>query len=325
MGGQLTMAKVVITGKIPQVAVERLRAEHDVTSWDADVVIERAELLSRVKGADAVLSLLTEKVDAELLEAAGPQLKVVSNVAVGYNNIDVKACTERGIKVTNTPGVLTEATADIAMALILAATRRLAEGERVIRSQTPWQWGMFYMLGMGIQGRQLGIVGMGQIGIASAKRARAFGMTIAYTKRSPLDAATNVELEATHMDLDQLLATSDVVSLHCPYSPETHHLINAERLSKMRKSAYLVNTARGPVVDEAALVDALKGGVIAGAGLDVFEHEPKVHEGLLGLDNAVLIPHLGSATVETRTAMANLAATNALAFLAGKNPPNPVN
>jgi len=319
------MAKVVITGKIPQVAVERLRAEHDVTSWDADVVIERAELLSRVKGADAVLSLLTEKVDGELLDAAGPQLKVVSNVAVGYNNIDVKACTERGIKVTNTPGVLTEATADIAMALILASTRRLAEGERVIRSQTPWQWGMFYMLGMGIQGRQLGIVGMGQIGIATAKRACAFGMTIAYTKRSPLDAATNAELEATHMDLDQLLATSDVVSLHCPYSPETHHLINAERLAKMKKNAYLVNTARGPVVDEAALVDALKGGVIAGAGLDVFEHEPKVHEGLLGLDNAVLIPHLGSATVETRTAMANLAATNALAFLAGKTPPNPVN
>ena len=319
------MAKVVITGKIPQVAVERLRAEHDVTSWDADVVIERGELLARVKGADALLSLLTEKVDAELLDAAGPQLKVVSNVAVGYNNIDVKACTERGIKVTNTPGVLTEATADIAMALVLAATRRLAEGERVIRSQTPWQWGMFYMLGMGIQGRQLGIVGMGQIGIATAKRARAFGMTIAYTKRSPLDAATNAELEATHMDLDQLLATSDVVSLHCPYSPETHHLINAERLSKMKKNAYLVNTARGPVVDEAALVDALKGGVIAGAGLDVFEHEPKVHEGLLGLDNAVLIPHLGSATVETRTAMANLAATNALAFLAGNTPPNPVN
>jgi glyoxylate reductase len=319
------MAKVVITGKIPQVAVERLRAEHDVTSWDADVTIERSELLGRVKGADALLSLLTEKVDAELLDAAGPQLKVVSNVAVGYNNIDVKACTDRGIKVTNTPGVLTEATADIAMALILASTRRLAEGERVIRSQTPWQWGMFYMLGMGIQGRQLGIVGMGQIGIATAKRARAFGMTIAYTKRTPLDAATNSELEATHMDFDQLLATSDVVSLHCPYSPDTHHLINAARLAQMKKNAFLVNTARGPVVDEAALFDALKGGVIAGAGLDVFEHEPKVHEGLLGLDNSVLIPHLGSATVETRTAMANLAATNALAFLAGKTPPNPVN
>jgi glyoxylate reductase len=319
------MAKVVITGKIPQEAVDRLRAVHDVTSWDADTTIERSELLQRVKGAESILSLLTEKVDAELLDAAGPQLKVVSNVAVGYNNIDVPACTERGVKVTNTPGVLTEATADIAMALVLAATRRMGEGERVIRTKSPWQWGMFYMLGMGIQGRQLGIVGMGQIGIATARRARAFGMTIAYTKRTPLDAPTSKELEATHMELDELLATSDVVSLHCPYSPDTHHLINAERLAKMKRNAYLVNTARGPVVDEAALVEALRNGVIAGAGLDVFEHEPKVHEGLLGLDNAVLIPHLGSATVETRTAMANLAATNALAFLAGKTPPNPVN
>jgi glyoxylate reductase len=227
--------------------------------------------------------------------------------------------------VTNTPGVLTEATADIAMALVLAATRRMGEGERVIRSQSPWQWGMFYMLGMGIQGRQLGIVGMGQIGIATARRAKAFGMTIAYTKRTPLDEPTARELDATHMDIDELLATSDVVSLHCPYSPDTHHYINAGRLAQMKKTAYLVNTARGPVVDEAALVDALKNGVIAGAGLDVFEHEPTVHEGLLALDNAVLIPHLGSATVETRTAMANLAATNALAFLDGATPPNLVN
>jgi glyoxylate reductase len=281
--------------------------------------------LTRVQGAEAILSLLTEKVDAELLDAAGPQLRVVSNVAVGYNNIDVAACTARGIRVTNTPGVLTEATADIAMALVLAATRRMGEGERVIRSQSPWQWGMFYMLGMGIQGRQLGIVGMGQIGIATARRAKAFGMTIAYTKRTPLDEPTARELDATHMDIDELLATSDVVSLHCPYSPDTHHYINAGRLAQMKKTAYLVNTARGPVVDEAALVDALKNGVIAGAGLDVFEHEPTVHEGLLALDNAVLIPHLGSATVETRTAMANLAATNALAFLDGATPPNLVN
>lgn len=319
------MARVVVTGRIPGEAVERLRAAHDVVAWESHEAIDRAELLSRVKGADAILSLLTEKVDAELLDAAGPQLRVVSNVAVGYNNIDVAACTERGIRVTNTPGVLTEATADIAMALVLASTRRMGEGERVIRSRTPWQWGMFYMLGMGIQGRQLGIVGMGQIGFATARRAKAFGMTIAYTKRTPLDDATSRELGATHMDIDELLATSDVVSLHCPYSPDTHHYINAARLAQMKKSAYLVNTARGPVVDEAALVDALKNGVIAGAGLDVFEHEPTVHEGLLGLDNAVLIPHLGSATVETRTAMANLAATNALAFLDGKTPPNLVN
>jgi glyoxylate reductase len=319
------MARVVVTGRIPGEAVERLRAEHDVSAWESHDAIDRAELLSRVQGADAILSLLTEKVDVELLDAAGPQLRLVANVAVGYNNIDVGACTERGIRVTNTPGVLTDATADIAMALVLAATRRMGEGERVIRSQTPWQWGMFYMLGMGLQGRQLGIVGMGQIGIATARRAKAFGMTIAYTKRTPLDDATASELDARHMDIDELLATSDVVSLHCPYAPDTHHYINAARLSQMKKTAYLVNTARGPVVDEAALVDALKSGVIAGAGLDVFEHEPAVHEGLLGLDNAVLIPHLGSATVETRTAMANLAATNALAFLAGKTPPNQVN
>jgi glyoxylate reductase len=319
------MARVVVTGRIPGEAVERLRAVHDVVSWESQDTISRAELLTRVQGAEAILSLLTEKVDAELLDAAGPQLRVVSNVAVGYNNIDVAACTARGIRVTNTPGVLTEATADIAMALVLAATRRMGEGERVIRSQSPWQWGMFYMLGMGIQGRQLGIVGMGQIGIATSRRAKAFGMTIAYTKRTPLDEPTARELDATHMDIDELLATSDVVSLHCPYSPDTHHYINAGRLAQMKKTAYLVNTARGPVVDEAALVDALKNGVIAGAGLDVFEHEPTVHEGLLALDNAVLIPHLGSATVETRTAMANLAATNALAFLDGATPPNLVN
>ena len=316
------MAKVVITGRIPAIAVEQLRAQHDVVSWDEPVTITREELLKRVNGADAIVSLLTEKVDAELLDAAGPQLKVVSNVAVGYNNIDVPACKDRNVLVTNTPGVLTEATADIAMALILMSTRRLAEGERVIRKQEPWQWGMFYMLGSGIQGNQLGIIGMGLIGAAVARRAKAFGMTIAYTKRSPLDAATAQELDAKHMSMDELLATSDVVSLHCPYSPETHHLMNAETIGKMKKSAFLINTARGPVVDEAALVDALRNKAIAGAGLDVFEHEPKVHEGLLGLDNAVLIPHLGSATVETRTAMATTAAANSLAVLAGKTAPN---
>ena len=319
------MARVVVTGKIPQVALESLRQAHDVLAWEESTPISRAELLSRVKGADALVTLLTEKVDGELLDAAGPQLKSVSNVAVGYNNIDVPACTARNVIVTNTPGVLTDATADIAMALILMVTRRLAEGERVIRSKSPWQWGMFYMLGSGIQGRQLGIVGMGQIGIATARRAKAFGMTIAYTKRTPLDAATAKELGAVHMDMDQLLATSDVVSLHCPYSPETHHLISTEQLKKMKPTAFLINTARGPVVDEAALVEALTSCTISGAGLDVFEKEPEVHAGLLGLDNAVLIPHLGSATVETRTAMATTAATNCLAILGGSTPPNRVN
>ena len=316
------MAKVVVTGKIPSGALTRLRAEHDVLAWEESTPISREELLKRVSGADAIVSLLTEKIDDELLAAAGTQLKSVSNVAVGYNNIDVPSCKARSVLVTNTPGVLTEATADIAMSLILMTTRRLAEGERVIRAQQPWQWGMFYMLGSSIQGRQLGIVGMGQIGAAVARRARAFGMTIAYTKRTPLDAATHKELDAKHVELDELLATSDVVSLHCPYSPETHHFMNATQLAKMKSSAYLINTARGPVVDEAALADALQRNVIAGAGLDVFEKEPVVHEGLLGLDNAVLIPHLGSATVETRAAMADLAATNALAILGGKTAPN---
>ena len=316
------MAKVVVTGKIPAVALERLRAEHTVHAWEDESPIARDELLKRVAGADSIVSLLTEKIDAELLDAAGKQLRSVSNVAVGYNNIDVPACRERNVLVTNTPGVLTEATADIAMALILMSTRRLAEGERVIRAQQPWQWGMFYMLGSSIQGSQLGIVGMGQIGAAVARRARAFGMTIAYTKRSPLDAETAKELNATHMELDELLATSDVVSLHCPYSPETHHLMNASTIGKMKKSAYLINTARGPVVDEEALATALQQGKIAGAGLDVFEKEPTVHQALIGLDNAVLIPHLGSATVETRTAMANLAVTNALAVLSGETAPN---
>ena len=316
------MAKVVVTGKIPAGGLARLKAEHDVTAWESDDAISRADLLAMVAGADAIVSLLTEKIDDELLDAAGPQLKSVSNVAVGYNNIDVPACENRGVLVTNTPGVLTEATADIAMSLILMATRRLGEGERVIRAQEPWQWGMFYMLGMGIQGRQLGIVGMGQIGIATARRAKAFGMNIAYTRRTPLEDHVIEELDAKFMTMDELIESSDVLSLHCPYSPATHHLMSENQFARMKKTAFLINTARGPIVDEAALVTALKSGEIAGAGLDVFENEPTVHPGLLELDNAVLIPHLGSATVETRAAMADIAATNALAILAGVQAPN---
>lgn len=316
------MAKIVVTGKIPAGGLARLKADHDVLAWESEEAISRSELLQMVAGADAIVSLLTEKIDAELLAAAGSQLKAVSNVAVGYNNIDVPACKERGVLVTNTPGVLTEATADIAMALILMCTRRLGEGERVIRAQQPWQWGMFYMLGMGLQGRQLGIVGMGQIGIATARRAKAFGMNIAYTRRAPLESDVEKDLAAKFMSMDELIESSDVLSIHCPYSPATHHLISENQLARMKPSAFLINTARGPIVDEQALVDALKAGKIAGAGLDVFEHEPRVNPGLLELDNAVLIPHLGSATVETRAAMADIAATNALAILAGAQAPN---
>ncbi|MGO4585598.1 2-hydroxyacid dehydrogenase [Arthrobacter sp. 2RAF6] len=319
------MSRVVVTGRIPETAIEKLRAEHEVDAWTGSDSIGREELLRRVAGADAVVSLLTERIDGELLDAAGPQLKVVANVAVGYDNIDVPACTERSIVATNTPGVLTDATADIAMGLVLMATRRLGEGERLIRSGQAWKWGMFFLLGSSLQGKILGVVGMGGIGQATARRAKAFGMEIVYQSRSETDPAIAAELGARRVDLDELLAVSDVVSLHCPYGPATHHLIGAEQLAAMKSSAYLVNTARGPIVDEAALAAALRDGVLAGAGLDVFEHEPSVHPGLLGLENVVLVPHLGSATVETRTAMAMLAADNALAVLSDEQPPAPIN
>jgi len=216
--------------------------------------------------------------------------------------------------------VLTDATADLAMALILMTTRRLGEGERLIRSGSAWQWGMFMMLGTGVQQRRLGIIGMGGIGTALARRAQAFGMTIAYHNRSPISAEVAGELDAERLDLDELLATSDIVSLNCPYSEATHHLIDGRALRMMRDDAVLINTARGPVVDEAALVNALREGFIGAAGLDVYENEPEVHPGLLTLDNVVLLPHLGSATVETRTAMAQLAARNVVEVLAGRAP-----
>lgn len=318
------MSRVVVTGKVPEAALEMLRAEHEVDAWTGPESISREELLRRVAGADAIVSLLTERVDGELLDAAGPQLKVVSNVAVGYDNIDVPACTARGIIATNTPGVLTEATADIAFGLILMATRRLGEGERLIRAGQAWKWGMFFLLGSSLQGKTLGVVGMGGIGQATARRAKAFGMDIVYQSRSEIDPAIAAELGARRVDLDELLTVSDVISLHCPYGPATHHLIGAEQLSAMKSSTYLVNTARGPIVDEVALAAALREGVIAGAGLDVFEKEPQVHPELLDLENVTLVPHLGSATVETRTAMAVLAADNTLAVLRGEQPPTPI-
>ena len=318
------MAKIVVTGKIPEVALEKLKKSHEVISWGEETPISRDELLKRVSGANVIVSLLTEKIDEEVLASAGNDLKAVCNVAVGYNNIDVAACKSKNVLVTNTPGVLTDATADIAMALILMTTRRLSEGERVIRNQDPWAWGMFYMLGSSIQNQTLGIVGMGQIGIATALRAKSFGMKIIYTRRNRLDEKIEKELSAQYVSLDELLQQSDIVSLHCPYSTETHHLISDAQLSKMKKTSYLINTARGPIVNEEALANALINKTIAGAGLDVYENEPKVNEKLLKLDNVVLLPHLGSATVETRTAMATTAANNALEILSGNKPLNPV-
>lgn len=312
-----------MTGRIPEPGLDLLRAIAPTWAWDETDPVPPEVRDEHLAEAHAAVTLLTDRVDDAFLDAA-PELRVVANVAVGYDNVDVPACNERGVVVTNTPGVLTDATADLAMALMLMVTRRLGEGDRLIRSATPWKWGMFMMLGSGIQHRRLGIVGMGGIGTAVARRARAFGMEIAYHNRSPVDSGTVDELGATRLSLDDLLATSDVVSLHCPYSEATHHLIDADALAAMKSTAYLVNTARGPVVDEAALVDALSSGVIAGAGLDVYEHEPDVHPGLLPLDNVVLVPHLGSATWETRSAMAVLAARNVEAVLDDRPPLTPV-
>ena len=273
--------RIAVTGRIPSAGLDLLHEAGEVVAWDSLDVPSVEQVHDMVRGADAVLTLLTTKVDAAFLDAAGPRLKVVANVAVGYNNIDVAACVERGVVCTNTPGVLTDATADIAMALVLMATRRLGEGERIIRSDAPWQWGMFYMLGSGIQGNQLGIIGMGDIGQALARRAKAFGMRIAYSNRKPVSPRIEADLGAQFMSQDELLSTSDVVSLNCPYSSATHHLMSTDQFRMMRPGAFLVNTARGPIVDEAALVEALRSGQIAGAGLDVFENEPAVHLSLI--------------------------------------------
>ena len=320
----MTQPRIIVAGRIPDAGLDVLRPHGNVWGWKHDEPIEINELYDRIAGADAVLTLLTTKIDRGFLEAAGPQLKVVSNVAVGFNNIDVAECRAHGVIATNTPGVLTDATADIAMALILMSTRRLGEGERIVRSGKPWQWGMFMLLGSAIQGRRLGIIGMGAIGQALARRARAFGMSVAYSNRSAVSPEIEVELDAERLDLDELLGTSDVVSINCPYSADTHHLIGPEQFEQMRSSAFLVNTARGPIVDEAALVRALRSGEIAGAGLDVYEHEPQLAPGLADLDNVVLIPHLGSATIETRAAMATLAARNTVAVLSGQPALTPV-
>jgi glyoxylate reductase len=312
------VARIVVTRGLPEPALRALRdSGADVWVSPHDRVLSAEELHEAVRGADAIVAMLHDRIDDDLLAAAGERLRVVANVAVGYDNVDVEAARRHGVTITNTPGVLTDATADLAIALLLAVTRRLGEGQRLIRSGEPWAWAIDFMLGSGLRGKTLGIVGYGAIGRATAARARAFGIEVIYTKRSPGPDPGRVEF-------DELLARSHFVSLHCPLTPETRHLIDAGALERMRDDAYLVNTSRGPIVDEAALAAALRDGTIAGAALDVFEREPEVHPDLLGLDNAVLVPHLGSATVETRTAMAELAAANAIAVLAGQRAPTPV-
>jgi glyoxylate reductase len=317
------VSRIVVLGPLPQAGLDRLASAGEVWVWNESAPMPDAVRNSQLATADAALTLLTHRVDSSFLDAA-PLLEIIANVAVGYSNIDVATCRERGVVVTNTPGVLTDATADLAMALILMVTRRLGEGERLIRSRKPWKWDMFMLLGSGLQGRTLGIIGMGEVGQAVAHRARAFGMSVVYFNRRPVATTIETRLGTVRVELDELLATSDVVSVHCPYSDSTHHLIDAAALACMKPTSFLVNTARGSVVDEAALVRALSSGTIAGAALDVFENEPEVHPGLISLDNVVLLPHLGSATNETRRAMAELAAANVLEVLAGREPLTPV-
>jgi glyoxylate reductase len=315
---------VLVTRRLPTEALTRVTAACEMTLYDGDDAMPRDQLLTEAAGRDGAITLLTDRVDEEFLGAAGPQLKVVANYAVGFDNIDLDACTRHGVLACNTPEVLTETTADTAFALMMAAARRIAEGDRFLRSGTPWIWGPLMMLGQDIHHATLGIVGFGRIGQALARRARGFAMRILYhdTYRP---AELERELGAEYRDLDDLLRESDFVSLHTNLTPQTRHLINAERLAMMKSTAILVNTSRGPVVDEQALAHALERGQIFAAGLDVFEREPDVHPDLLACDNAVLIPHLGSATVNTRLAMADLAVDNLLAALDGRLPPTPLN
>ena len=317
--------EVLITRLLPQQALDRVLACCAATIYDGDGAMPRDKLLAAVAGQAGVVTLLTDRVDDEFLDAAGPQLKIVANYAVGYDNVDLEACTRRGIPVSNTPDVLTDSTADLAFALMMAAARRIAEGDRFLRAGTPWIWAPLMMLGQDVHHKTLGIVGLGRIGQALARRARGFDLRILYHNRTRLPAPVEREFGASYRELDDLLRESDFVSLHASLSPQTRHLINAARLSLMKPTAVLVNTARGPVVDEAALAAALRDGQIFGAGIDVFEREPLVHPDLLACENAVIVPHLGSATVQTRLAMANLAVDNLLAALSGDRPPTLLN
>jgi glyoxylate reductase len=329
--------KVLVTRRLPSKVIARLQERFEVDLHDGDV-LPPDELRKRVGEAHGLVCVLTDRIDAGVIDAAR-QLKVIADVAVGYDNIDVAHARSRGIVVTNTPDVLTEAVAEFTWGLILSVTRRIAEGDRLVRAAGWKRWGLDFMLGAELRGKQLGILGMGRIGRAVAARAPAFGMTVAYhrgnhqTRLKPGATAggTSVQgtaggtsLQARPVSFDELLVTSDVISIHTPLTPESRHLIDQRALARMKRTAYLINTSRGPVVDEAALGWALRERLIAGAALDVYEKEPLVHPDLPGFENVVLAPHLGSATRETRTAMADLAVSNVIAVLGGQPPVTPV-
>jgi len=317
--------RVLVTFALPPGAAAELAATGLVvdvqTGGDDDA---REALLARVSGASGIISTVTDRIDAAVMDAAGPTLRVIANFGVGYDNVDVAAARERGVTVTNTPGVLDNATADVAFALLLATARRIVESDRFVRAGTPWRWESDFFVGLDVSaGATLGIVGLGRIGLAVARRAAAFDMAILATG-SRAASPEAVALGVRQVELPELLASSDVVSLHCPLTPETRHLIGAEELRAMKPRAILINTARGPIVDELALVEALTDGVIGAAGLDVYEWEPAVSPGLLALPNVVTVPHIGSAGGATRERMGSLAVRNAAAVLAGEAALNPV-
>ncbi len=312
------MARIYLTREIPEKGIAMLEEEHEVDVYRGDEPPAKQEIIEHVNDAEGLLCLLTDPVDREVLDAA-PNLRAISTYAVGYDNIDIGEATRRGIPVGNTPGVLTETTADLAWALLMAAARRIPEGDDMVRRGDFKGWGPKVLLGSDIYGKTLGIIGAGRIGQAMARRAMGFDMDILYHSRTRKPSFEE-ECNARYVALDELVATADYVTLHVPLTDETYHLIGQAALAAMKDTAYLVNTARGECVDEAALVTALKNGDIAGAALDVFEHEPALTEDLASLDNVVLAPHAGSASIETRTEMAEIAADNLLAGLRGETP-----
>jgi len=317
--------RVIVTRELSDAVMDRMAELFDTQLNREDIAMSRGELIAAVQDADVLVPTVTDTIDEDLIEAAGDRLKLIANFGNGVDHIDLKAARARGILVTNTPGVLTDDTADMTMALILSVPRRLAEGEKLARSGEWRGWSPGAMLGHRIGGKTLGIVGMGRIGQAVAARARPFGLTIHYHNRHRLPEPVEAQLDATwHADLDEMLAGCDFITIHTPHTDQTEHVIDARRLALLKPDAYLINTSRGTAIDEAALIDTLEAGRIAGAGLDVFEHEPAIDPRLLALSNVVLLPHMGSATYEARIATGERVITNIQHWTDGHRPPDQV-
>lgn len=316
---------VFVTRRLPPAAMEALEAHFEITCNPHDRVLTRAELLEGVRDRDALLPLLTDRIDAEVMDAAGPRLRMIANYAVGFNNIDLAAASERRIAVSNTPGVLTDTTADLAMALVLGVARRLVEADVYTRAGKFEGWGPLLYCGADVHGKTLGIIGFGRIGFALAKRAAGFDMNILYSGRKRAEPELEDLVGARYVSKEELLRDSDFISVHVPLTPDTRHFLGAAEFALMKPSAFVINTARGEIIHEAALVESLQKKRIAGAGLDVFEGEPAIHPGLFAMNNVILLPHIGSASTETRTRMGLMDCENLKAFFEGRVPPNCLN